>query len=252
MANAQQLKQEAARLLTCPIDWSSIAAEDRDQCRWLYLDWFRCIYEVAVSVDEHAVVSDMADHEEFDHRVTASVVTNLRDRDNEAQMRFKKAASLRLSRLTFVAPSEQQRHFKRNLGRAEIMSRSIGGPSLFFSDYTSDQVRKAFWSWLLSELGTDMLLHEFIQKVSKGEMDEWDTIIGLPERRELWNKFRDESHFRMAVNNMADIGAVNGKTTQVICFDIAIESAVVHFYPINKAEAEIINHPLPVWAVEMF
>jgi hypothetical protein len=53
----------------------------------------------------------------------------------------------------------------------------------------------------------------------------------------------------MAVNNMADVGAVNGQTTQVICFDIAVESAVVHFYPINKAEAEIINHPLPVWAV---
>jgi hypothetical protein len=59
-ANPQQLKREAARLLACPVDWSSIAAGDRDRCRWLYLDWFRCIYEVAVSVDEQAVVCDMA------------------------------------------------------------------------------------------------------------------------------------------------------------------------------------------------
>lgn len=216
-------------LIKCPIDWRRVSGLDDCEPQWLLLDWYASLTEFAVSDDEKAIFSEMADSGQF--RINddneSNTLKNIEWRLPEAITSYQ-AKSGRLSALDFIAPSYHGKHFKLGLERGRVVKLSKGGPSLFFRDISSSDLRAAFWTWFDGFFWTSMSLQEFLEKESTEHSNaEFD----------LWKSLIEDHQLRIAMNARTKIGASNGEVTSRLCFDLHLDSRTVHAYPVSEQEA---------------
>jgi hypothetical protein len=182
-----------------------------------------------VSVDEEAAIKEMAFYGKL---VTASydkpVFINLQSRIDQAKAAYS-TRSQRLSRLRFLAPSHDGKHLRQHLERQAILAHSGTGPSIFFKDYTPEQIKEAFWEWFLQFFDTGHSLEEYCER-NENVIDDDETEI-------VWKKFERENQFRIAIKCKRAVGAVLGEESRFICLDIGLAASVVHTYPISEGEA---------------
>ena len=240
----ENLKKKLEGLLRCPVDWANVTGITEYPSDWLLFDWYRCLMDTAVSADEQVAISNMADFGELlIGEAQRPVIINI-----EAHMGHTKelyaARSERLSRLTFLSPSHDGKHFKPNLSRDLAIDRSRGAASLFFVDHTPEEMKSAFCSWFYEYFGLCMRFCDFYPR----DKDAY----GYSERTfETWRRFEECSQFRIAFNTRTQIGGVNGEVSRHICFDIALDARRLHAYPVSREEAEQIMHEKFVLEVEV-
>jgi hypothetical protein len=216
-------------LLACPIDWAAVSGVPDLQPRWLLLDWYACLMEVAVSLDEEAVINDMA---EFGGLVISDendedTVKNIEWRMPEVR-RLYAERSERLSYLEFLPPSHDGKHFKPGLSKDEVVRKTQSGPSLFFEDHPAAELKKAFWIWFDGFFWTSMSLGDFMKLASEEH----------PEYLfDLWKRFGGNHQLRIAMNMRTEIGGSDGGVTSRICFDLHLDARKVHAYPVSEEDA---------------
>lgn len=225
----RDLQTKIENAVRCPVDWPEITGLPDYSHEWLLFDWYKCLMETSISVDEQAAITDMAEFGALTIDYDQHVLENINYRSNETKTLFA-SRSLRLSRLRFLRPSHNGKHVIPGLSRELILARSKSGPSLFFIDYTESEIRSAFWRWFLFFFDTSLSFHHFCGR-------ELDIIEGDPEIFSIWDRFQ-ASHFRVAVNCVDGVGAVQGAPSKFVCFDVSMDAGAVHAYPISELEAQ--------------
>jgi hypothetical protein len=234
------------QLMKCPVDWEKQTGHQGWDESLMELDWFYCLAQHAV--DRYELPREPWDWErlESNQRALEMLVKSLREKHpqslrglraelsmHERSLELYKDRAGRLSSLNFTTPSERAtKHFVVGAEQNRVISATEKKTrSLFFSDYTSDQFRRAFWTWFRNYF-------EFA--VAPGDYDEFVTgkKVCERERGKLWRRFLEESHLRIAMSTAGDIGASRGKATSFICYDILFDNKHVHCYPVSEAQAK--------------
>ena len=164
------------------------------------------------------------------------MIINLEERRPRAVELYMKRAG-RLKGLRFITPANHGKHFVGNIDPEELKRRSKNRPSLFFTNYSSQHLERAFWYWFQMYFGLPHYdidvsppyhYYDFIEGGSK-QSD------GLEAR--LWHKFLSAPHLRIVIDTMKPVGASRGEKTALICFDLHLDSKIVHCYPVSHADA---------------
>jgi hypothetical protein len=229
------------QLLRCPVDWPSVTGRSRND--WLLFDWYSCLMQVAVSVDETAAISQIAKHGQIlDGRYDEYTIANFTLRMDEAKTLFWQRSG-RLAQLDFLAPSNK--HFRPHLTRQDILARTQTSYSLFFESYDAKDIKKAFWNWFESFFDIGFQFDEVYRR-----------NLELPEYHpgifEILDRFLTDPQFRVGASAKKDIGAVAGRPSRFICFDVGVAASVVHAYPVSQEEALKTMAPSYVFGVELF
>jgi hypothetical protein len=53
----------------------------------------------------------------------------------------------------------------------------------------------------------------------------------------LWHKLLTATHLRIVIDTMKPVGASRGEMTTLICYDLHLDSKIVHCYPVSPADA---------------
>jgi hypothetical protein len=224
------------QLMDCPVDWSKEFPDDEAWFSSLpYLDWYYCLSLHSVDADdlpyEPYEFEELSDHPEELRRM----IINLEERRPRSVELYMKRAG-RLKGLRFMTPADQRKHFVGNADPEELKRRSRNGPSLFFTSYSSHHLEKTFWYWFQMYLGLPLsqidnpphLYYDFIE----GRSEESNT----PEAR-LWRRFLSDPHLRIVIDTMDPVGASKGEMTTLICYDLHLDSKIVHCYPVAPPDA---------------
>jgi hypothetical protein len=229
------------QLLRCPVDWPNATGRSRND--WLLFDWYSSLMQVAVSVDEEAAISQIAEHGQILYgKFDQYTIANFNLRIDEAKALFSRRSE-RLARLTFLAPSTK--HYNPHLARKDILTRSHTGPSLFFEDYNANDIKKAFWDWFENFFDFGLQFDEVHSRSFESHQD-------FPGIFRIWDRFLTEAQFRVAASAIKEIGAVAGRPSRHICFDVGVAAGVVHAYPVSEEEARGIMAPSYVCGLELF
>jgi hypothetical protein len=225
----QTVDERIKAIIRCPIAWSDVSKIEDFEPRWLLLDWYASLTKFAVSSDEAAIFSDMAEFEDLliNDENDLDTLKNIEWRMPEATALYR-AKSGRLSSLEFLKPSTQGKHFRPGLSVSQILKLSKRGPSLFFRDISQLELKIAFWTWFDGFFWTSLGLDDFIEM--KSDKDD-------EAQFHVWNCFMTDHQKRIAVNARTIIGASNGEATSRVCFDLHLDSRTVHAYPVSELES---------------
>jgi hypothetical protein len=229
-------KHKLTKLLSCPVDWEQETGLGIFSYEPLEWDWHAAFAAQAVSGQELWLIErlirygNLLELDEDDEELP-QLMKNIELRLPYAIEAYKKRAG-RLAGLTFIRPSEHGKHFVLNANRKEVILQSRGGPSLFFKNYFSDDLKVEFWLWFLGFF--DFIDSDESYRITvSGEGDDYS-------RARVWNDFMCEHQRRVCADVAGVIGAVDGSETSFICFDIHLDTKAVHAYPISGDEASAI------------
>jgi hypothetical protein len=231
---------ELKRLMQCPVNWDAETLTENWEWSILHLDWLHCLEkrlaegsDIPVTPEEHDDL--LEDTYELDH-----LLLNLNFcRANAVDLYMKRAG--RLAGLTFLTPVEHRKHFRATVRKEEVADWSKGGPSLFWMNYSSDQLKSTFWLWfrmyfdsVLAEESENFFVHPMIiyDRVNEPDENLYDVPLG-----KLWQKFLGLTNLRICMNTLRPVGACEGELTSFLCYDIHIDARTAHCYPVSEAEA---------------
>lgn len=231
MTNSEQV---ALDFLSCPLSWDWIEEQPNDNSEKIWiLDWCHCCRLVAVSDSERFFIEDYLHYFELGAFVELRAIShNLKDRRPEAvRMYLKRLGSL--NRLNFKMPSHDGKHFVT--GSQDIVAKTKNGPSLFFNNYDSENLRRAFWHWLIRHFAF------FRSETHTSFLEAYGSIISedksyMPPDASLWSSMISSHSYRIAFDTRNEIGAARGQITTCVCF--AVNQTDAHAYPITRNEAE--------------
>ncbi|MGB7137615.1 MAG: hypothetical protein WBD46_20170 [Acidobacteriaceae bacterium] len=251
MQNLGEKAMELHQLMRCPVDWNADTLTEISWSSILHLDWLHCLAErmteggdIPVTPEDYdELFEDVADSYELDH-----LLKNLELRRQDAEELYKARAG-RLAGWTFITPQSHGKHFRATLQKKEVANATAraaaGGkrrPSLFWANYSSEQLKGTFWTWFSdyfdSELAyesSNFFLDPMIvygQLIRPGE-ELYGTTVG-----KLWHKFTHLTNLRISMNALGDVGACDGRLTSFLCYDVHIDAKIVHCYPVSEAEAQ--------------
>lgn len=227
-------KIELQQLMQCPVNWDAETLEENWEWSILHLDWLHCLRErmtegsdVPVTPYEYdELFEDEKDLNELDH-----LLINLRLRRAEAVELYMKRAG-RLSGLVFMTPAEHGKHFRATVPKVQVAERSKGGPSLFWVNYTNEQLKSTFWVWfqmyfdsVLADESSNFFVYpmivygRLIESDNEPDEDLYHTPVG-----KLWQKFLNDINLRICMNTLRPVGACDGELTSFLCYDIHIDS----------------------------
>lgn len=239
---------ELQQLMECPVNWDAETLEENWEWSTLHLDWLYCLRErvaegtdVPVTPEDYdELFEDTDDTYELDQ-----LLINLRIRRPEAVELYMKRGG-RLSGLTFMTPAEHGKHFRATVPKEQVAERSKDGPSLFWVNYSSEQLKSTFWVWFqmyFDSVLVDESSNFFVSPMivygqindsdNEPDKDLYHTPVG-----KLWQKFLNDTNLRICMNTLQPVGACNGKLSSFLCYDIHIDAKTVHCYPVSEAEAE--------------
>ena len=228
------------QLMACPVDWSPEFPHDEAwRSSFPYLDWYYCLSQCAVDGDDLPYYPE--DFEWFSDppEELQRVIINLDERRPSAVELYMRRAG-RLKGLTFLRPTDHGKHFVGDVDLEELKRRTQRGPSLFLSNYESDRLEQSFWYWVqmyfeVSQSRFDLSPPLQYQHFMKPESEQYST----PEAR-LWRGFLIVPHMRIVLNTIKPVGASSGQMTSFICYDVHLDSKIVHCYPVSEADAKVI------------
>jgi hypothetical protein len=238
--------EKLKKMLACPVDWKQ---ETKLEVSFGLLehDWFAALAEHAVSREE--VPSDLDDldlwYEDDDEEELERIIKNFEMRLSPAKKTYFKRAG-RLSGLTFLTPSEHRKHFVGGAARQDVTRRSSTGPSLFFKNLSSDELRYYFWFWFLWFFGSVPHRNDYEELMTEG------TGAYQSPQGQLWHRFLKEHQIRVCVDVVVPVGACKGQETSLLCLDVHIDAKTAHGYPVSRAEAVAIMGDNPIEKIDPF
>lgn len=182
------------------------------------------------------LLDDTGDTYELDQ-----LLSNLGLRRDDAVKLYMTRAG-RLAGLAFLTPAEHGKHFRATVPREEVAVRSKEGPSLFWVNYSSEQLKSTFWVWfqmyfdsMLADESGNFFIYPMIvyDRVIKPGEDLYNTPVG-----KLWQKFLSHTSLRICMDTLQPVGACDGDLTSFLCYDIHIDAKTAHCYPVSETEAQ--------------
>ncbi len=116
-----------------------------------------------------------------------SVLINLESRHADAVNEYMTRTG-RLAGLRFMSPGEQGKHFEPWTRKDDVVARTANRPSLFFEDYGSNVLRRAFWAWFAVFFDAFTTELEYDQLIIP-ECEEYEGPRGV-----LWRRFLKDHH----------------------------------------------------------
>ena len=235
---------ELQQLMQCPVNWDADTLTENWERSILHLDWLHCLAERMTEGSDIPVTPEEYDDLLEDTEVTYELdhlLVNLRLRRPEAVELYMKRAG-RLAGLAFMTPAEHGKHFRATVPKEEVAVRSKDGPSLFWVNYSSEQLKSTFWVWFqmyfdsaLADESSNFFVHPMIvyDRVNEPDEDLYDTPVGR-----LWQRFLSRTSLRICMNTLLPVGACDGELTSFLCYDIHIDAKTAHCYPVSEAEAQ--------------
>jgi hypothetical protein len=239
---------ELERLMRSPVDWDAETLTEKWEWSILHLDWLHCLRQrmaegtdVPVTPEDYDdLFEDTENTYELDH-----LLINLRLRHPEAVKLYRKRGG-RLSGLTFLTPAEHGKHFRGTVPREQVTERSKGGPSLFWVNYSSEQLKSTFWIWfrmyfdsVLADESGNFFIDPMIvyDRVNEPDNEPNKGLYRTPVGQ-LWQRFLNDPNLRICMNTLQPVGACDGELTSFLCYDIHIDAKIVHCYPVSEADAK--------------
>lgn len=224
----------------CPVDWSAeigVSAGSKHARIILDLEWVRAVDSWAFDGGEARFVEEVQLFDgpllgNYDELVPATKNLGLRRQRIVAEYL---AVFGRFASLTFISPAQHNagKHVRLGKRLEEIVAATAGGaPSLFLQNYSADELRSAFWTWINSAFGLDI-------DASFANPDEENFCID--GAGPFWRSFLTTSSRRFAFRSMAIIGASDGEATDCVCFDISFGAQTVHAFPVTERKAVATN-----------
>jgi hypothetical protein len=222
------LESEYIHLVSCPTDWKEETTQD-----WgpsvLQFDWHHVLLNNAVRREDVAFEPETDLLWRGDPNL-GIIVHDLKLRRKQAKEMYKERAG-RLAGIEFLTPSEHGKHFVPNLSEAKILERTRNGPSLFFKNHSSAELKAAFWQWFFWFFGTIVGYEEYEEMITPG------TDLYRSCRGRHWDKFIHNHELRICLENAKPLGGCEGEQSAFVCFDIHIDSRQGHCYPVAHSEA---------------
>jgi hypothetical protein len=222
--------RELEELMKCPVDWKAKLQSDDWFLRLPHLDWYYSFAQHAVDGEDLPLHPDEFDEIYEDPEELRSLLVNLRDRRPKAESLYMKRAG-RLGDLLFMTPSQHGKHFRAARSEASALAESYKGISLFFKDHSSIRLEETFWCWFLLVFDNVLDYYEY-----EDFLDPNEDLYKTPQSA-LWRRFLSDSNLRICTDTIQPVGACNGERTSFLCYDIHIDTRIVHCYPISRPEA---------------
>ncbi|MCG8642025.1 MAG: hypothetical protein MI862_20040, partial [Desulfobacterales bacterium] len=182
--------------------------------------------------------STMMEHfEQSDVDEIRSLTHNLADRVGVATDRYNSGLG-RLAGMEFLRPSEHDsgKHSPANASYDEVVERSRKGPSLFFKNVESRDLRALFWGWFSNTLDAPNLDSTRIWDGRNcafvedgGELDQ--------SRFAIWQKLRASNQLRIGIDCRTEVGGSEGRVTRCVLLDMNFDSSVIHAFPVTREKA---------------
>jgi hypothetical protein len=223
------MRKELRELLQCPLDWVPITNHPF-KGTILEADWQYAVGAMAVDPDDIPFDEDWIDVD-FDDEDIVHAVDVLKNRREETMHFYKTRCAYRLYNLDFKTPTEHGKHFIQGLDETRIISQTKHGSSLFLRTFTSKFLRQEFWDWAIQ------YFDEYSDRGSYHAMMDPDEEIYTEEKAKLWRTLLSQPHTRLCWSFDLPLGASKGALTNFICYDVHIDTRVVHCYPVTEADA---------------
>ncbi len=148
-------KIELEQLMRCPVDWDAQTQIENWEWSILQLDWLYCLHEQLAEGTDIPVIPEEYEDLFEDAYELEHLLINLRLRRPEAVDLYMKRAG-RLAGLTFMTPEAHGKHFRATVAKEDVAQRSNDGPSLFWVNYSSDQLKSTFWIWFQTYFDSEL------------------------------------------------------------------------------------------------
>jgi hypothetical protein len=223
------MMNELRKLLKCPLDWFEVTNHPFEGSI-LEADWQYAVGAMAVDPDDIPFDEDWIDVD-FDEDEIVHAVDVLRNRRDETRHFYETKCAYRLYKLDFKTPAEHGKHFIQGLDEARTISRTKHGFSLFLRNLDSEFLRQRFWDWVIRyfDIYSDRDSYRAMMDPDEEDYNE--------EKAKLWRNLLSKTHSRLCWRFNAPIGASNGELTSFICYDVHIDTEVVHCYPVTETQA---------------
>jgi hypothetical protein len=224
------MRDKLRELLRCPLDWTSVTNHPFEGSV-LEGDWQYAVGAMAVDPDDIPFDEEWIETH-FDDWDVAHAVDVLTNRRDETIDFYKTKCAPRLHKLNFVTPAEHGKHYKIGFSRNQIISRTRNRPSLFLENYASADLRQWFWDWFINYFDWYSDRH-YLHAIMDPDQEEYNE-----EDAKLWRRLLSEPHTRLSWSFDDPIGASKGALTNFICYDIHIDTATAHCYPVSEEDAK--------------
>jgi hypothetical protein len=226
--------------MNCPVDWSREFPDDEAwRYSFPYLDWYYCLSLYAVDGDDLPYYPHDFDDFSDPPEELQRMIMNLDDRRPSAVELYMTRAG-RLKGLQFMRPADHGKHYIGDIDSAEMKRRTKHGPSLFHTNYSSDRLEQTFWYWFQMYFGMPQYDLDVAPPYRyNGLMQDGSAQYATPEAR-LWRKFLNAPQLRIVVGTLESVGASRGEMTTLICYDLHLDSKIVHCYPVSDVDVRTV------------
>jgi hypothetical protein len=229
------MMSELVDLMKCPYDWFEITGHPFEDSI-LEADWHYALGKIGFQ-DTDLPFADWewqlleGDEDEIGH-----LIELLKARRCETKKFYNRNCAGRLRDLHFKTPTEDGKHFIQGLDEKDVIKRTKDGKkrSLFFENLSSGELKQEFWDWVMRYCGSPWDHPSYVVMMEPDrEPDEQEANrLDLP----LWRKLLDSSHIRICMKLDRAIGASVGAATNYICYDIHVDTSIVHCFPVTEAD----------------
>ncbi|MGA9543893.1 MAG: hypothetical protein WBQ85_10005 [Candidatus Sulfotelmatobacter sp.] len=242
---ARKSIKKLQELVRCPIDWVGVTRQTDAATSILVFDWYHCWRVLAathyedlddfVDPEEEDLIQAFVDH--LDGETMQRLIGDITSRRSNAEQHHSSRAG-RLSRLTFLRPSQHGKHFKSGLDQHATIRESKGEVSYFFEDEPAATLQTMFWSWFFRYFMAIRTYDDYIAMLTEGT-SEFRTDHG-----KIWRSVIDRnsqrSRFRVVAQCLRPIGASRGEATNLLCFDVQPDANNAHAFPITLEDSRLV------------
>jgi len=228
-------QRKLARLIACPVDWSSICTDD-DFSVWLRYMWFKVVQKHKIDGEQLLLSSE-------DWQPDEVFILNIYSDD------------------AIVWPMEQveswinsaRREYEKKYGRFRkliVASRDVYSKHLAHPDSTDDEVARLSVrsgnSILYPRISSDLqtrFLWTALSKVWTAHVESYkhddDLLVDTSRIVEEFGATFPQATIRIPVETDNPVGCVLGEPSKFLVVEVNFSTPVAHPYPISRVEAEM-------------
>lgn len=228
---------ELDALMKCPCDWFEITGYPFEDSI-LQADWQYALGKTAFEATDLPFTDWERQLLEGDEDEIRYLIELLQIRHDETENFYNSNCAGRLRNLHFVTPAEHGKHYVQGLDENAATKRTKGNKkrSLFFENVSSRELKQEFWDWIMRYCGSPWD-HSSYELMMEPDMNPDEQERSIPDLV-LWRKLLKASHVRVCMKLNRPIGASAGAVTNLICYDIHVDTNIVHCFPVTEADAK--------------
>jgi hypothetical protein len=231
------MMSELDALMKCPYDWFEITGHPFEDSI-LQADWQYALGKIGFEDTDLPFTDWERQLLEGEEGEINYLVELLKIRCCETKRFYNSNCAGRLRNLHFMTPAEQGRHYIQGLDKNEAIrfTNKNKKESLFFENVSSSELKQEFWDWVMRYCGSPWDHPSYVSMMEPdADLDEQgDSNQDLV----LWRRLLNTSHIRICMKLNRPIGASAGVVTNLICYDIHVDTNIVHCFPVTEADAK--------------